>query len=64
MEESFIINHLGENRKEYKNAVATPIFPGVTITPLPEKWNLIRISIDLDEPELLVNDLQQALNII
>ncbi len=38
------------------------IFPGITITPLPEKWNLIRLSIGLDEPELLINDLQQALN--
>lgn len=38
------------------------IFPGISITPLPEKWSLIRISIGLDEPQSLINDLEQALN--
>jgi cystathionine beta-lyase/cystathionine gamma-synthase len=38
------------------------IFPAIAITPFPENWKLIRISIGLDEPETLINDLQQALN--
>lgn len=38
------------------------VFPGVAITPLPEKWKLIRFSIGLDEPELLINDLKHALD--
>lgn len=40
------------------------VFPGIAITPLPEKWNLIRFSIGLDEPNILIQDLNKALNII
>ncbi|GIV44450.1 MAG: cystathionine gamma-synthase [Bacteroidia bacterium] len=38
------------------------VFPGIAITPLPEKWNLIRLSIGLDEPDALIKDLEQALS--
>ncbi len=38
------------------------VFPGIAITPLPSKWKLIRLSIGLEEPDMLINDLEQALN--
>lgn len=40
------------------------VFPGVVLTPLPDTWNLVRFSIGLEDPQTLINDLNNALQIL
>lgn len=40
------------------------VFPGVALTPLPDTWNLVRLSIGLEEPQILISDLNNALQIL